>query len=64
MRVTIDTAACQGHGRCFTVASDVYESDDEGYGKAVSGVVAAGLEAQAEFGRASCPEGAISLSDA
>jgi ferredoxin len=61
MRVTIDTSACQGHGRCFTVAPEVYESDDEGYGKAVSEVIAPDLESQAELGRASCPERAIRL---
>jgi ferredoxin len=64
MRVTIDSAACQGHGRCFTLASEVYGSDDEGYGKTISEVVAPGLETQAELGRASCPERAIRLSDA
>ena len=30
MKVRVDNAACQGHGRCYAFAPDVFESDDEG----------------------------------
>ncbi len=32
MRVVIDHEACTGHGRCYTLAPDVFDSDDAGYG--------------------------------
>jgi ferredoxin len=32
MRARIDPTLCQGHGRCFDVAPDLFEDDGEGYG--------------------------------
>ncbi len=30
-RITIDTGRCSGHGRCYTLAPDVFDPDDEGF---------------------------------
>ena len=29
--ITIDTAKCSGHGRCYTIAPELFEPDDEGF---------------------------------
>ena len=61
MKVTVDRERCTGHGRCFSLAPSVYESDDDGYGYAPTGDLPADLTADAEFGRDSCPEQAIDI---
>jgi ferredoxin len=65
MKVEIDRELCSGHGRCFTLAGDVYRSDDEGYNADRGSVidVPAEHEAAAKLGIRSCPEAAISLVD-
>jgi ferredoxin len=61
MKVHVDNERCQGHGRCYTLAPDVFESDDDGYGRTISGDIGLELQASAETGRASCPERAITV---
>ena len=63
MKLGVDETRCTGHGRCYTVASDLLGFDDEGY------VTARGQtidlpETQIPYAReaaATCPEGAITL---
>jgi ferredoxin len=62
MQVTIDEQKCQGHGRCYAMAPQVYEADDEGRGLVIKPEVADGLREQAEQGIANCPESAITAS--
>jgi len=31
MRVRLDTELCQGHGRCYTLAPELFDSDDLGH---------------------------------
>ena len=31
MRLTVNGALCRGHGRCYTLAEDLLDFDDEGY---------------------------------
>jgi ferredoxin len=33
MKVQIDPGLCQGHGRCYDLAPDLFGADDEGYGQ-------------------------------
>jgi len=64
MRVVIDTNACTGHGRCYSLSPDVFESDDAGYGQVkVEGSLPPTLEEQARAAVANCPERAISIED-
>ena len=64
MRVTIDHDRCQGHGRCFTVAPALFDSDDLGNGTVIGdGTVAAGQRQLAQLAIANCPEGAITLEE-
>ena len=59
MRVRIDTERCTGHGRCYMLAPDVFETDDRGYGVVINDEVPAGLEEQARKAADNCPEQAV-----
>jgi len=64
MRVTIDPDRCQGHGRCFTIAPDLFDSDDLGSGVVLGdGDVPAGADQRARLAVANCPEGAVALEE-
>ena len=63
MKVRIDTEACTGHGRCYTLAPEVFDSDDRGYGLVISEELPEDRRAQALIGVQNCPEQAISIVD-
>jgi ferredoxin len=63
VRITIDTDRCTGHGRCYSLAPDLFDSDDRGYGTVREPEVPNGLEDQARTAVANCPEGAITSGD-
>ncbi len=64
MKVKVDQEKCQGHNRCFVVASELFELDDYGYAHEVGdGTVPAGLEEKARLAVANCPERAISIEE-
>jgi ferredoxin len=63
MRVIVDAAACQGHGRCYDLAPDVFEPDARGHvDVAVNGDLPAVLQPDAHIGVRNCPEAALRLS--
>ena len=50
MKVKVDQEKCQGHNRCFVVASELFELDDYGYAHEVGdGTVPPGLEEKARL---------------
>ena len=59
MKVRIDHDLCTGHGRCYTLAPDVFDSDDAGYGEVKAPDVRSELEQQARTGERNCPEHAV-----
>ncbi len=62
MKVQIDAGSCQGHGRCFDIAADLFSEDAEGYGTVTGdGTVPTGREDDARLAAANCPEQAIEL---
>jgi ferredoxin len=61
MKVRIDTAACTGHGRCYTLAPEVFQADDSGYGSVISEDIPEELRDKAEIGAQNCPERAITV---
>ncbi len=64
MRVRIDASRCQGHGRCFSLAPDVFDSDELGNGFVLGdGEVAADRERDVRLAAANCPEGAVVLEE-
>jgi ferredoxin len=67
MRVSIDATRCSGHGLCYVVAGELFEDDDNGFGRVRSEFsdtdIPAALVADAESAANSCPEQAIELAD-
>ena len=62
MRVAINSEVCQGHGRCYDLAPELFGDDDEGYGQVLGdGVVPPEQEHAARRAVANCPERAIEL---
>lgn len=61
-RVAVDADRCTGHGRCYTLAPDVFDSDEVGHCAVPAEEVPGELEAQAADAARNCPEGAITLS--
>ena len=63
MKVTIDADACTGHGRCYSLAPEVFSPDDEGHSQLITGEVPESLRDRAMIGVQNCPERAISIED-
>jgi ferredoxin len=62
MKLQIDSKVCQGHGRCYDLAPELFGDDDEGYGQVLGdGAVPPGNEHDARLAVANCPEHAIEL---
>lgn len=63
MKVRVEGSRCTGHGRCWTLAPDVYDADDDGFNNMGDTVVtvADGQEAVALRGAQACPEGALTV---
>ena len=62
MKVQIDPGRCQGHGRCYDLAPDLFGEDEEGYGTVLrDGAVPPDKEQDARRAVANCPERAIDL---
>lgn len=64
MTARVDTAACKGHGRCYMLAPDVFDCDDEGFAVVIG--QATTPTQIADLGRAvdNCPEQAITATPA
>ena len=63
MRVSIDRSLCTGHGRCFSLAPEVFGYDEEGFSVLKLETITPGREAAAHLGAGACPEGAITIDD-
>ncbi len=62
MRIILDNERCQGHGRCYNLAPDLFAPDDDGYAVVlVEGDLDPEQEAQAQLAAANCPEYAITV---
>ncbi len=60
--VSVDPDRCTGHGRCYTLAPDVFDADEVGHSIVRVEDVSGDLESQAVLAEQNCPEGAITLS--
>jgi ferredoxin len=64
MRLRIDAEMCTGHGRCYALAPEVFEPDEDGHGLVLhGGEVPAGLEDVARRAANNCPERAITVDE-
>ncbi len=60
-RVLVAADRCTGHGRCYTLAPDVFDADEAGHSVVLVHDVSGDLEAQAVTAEQNCPEGAITI---
>ena len=64
MKLTFDRDKCQGHNRCYLLAPELFDVDDEGYAVMIGdGTVPEGLERKAQLTIDNCPEYAIRLAE-
>ena len=61
-RVSVDADRCVGHGRCYTLAPEVFDADEVGHAILRVEDVSGELERHAVTGEQNCPEQAITLS--
>jgi ferredoxin len=62
VKVQIDPDRCQGHGRCYDLAPDLFGDDEEGYGQVLGdGTVPPNREREARLAMVNCPEHAIEV---
>lgn len=61
IRIEFDRERCQGHGRCYALAPEVYTPDDDGYCEQPAAEVPADLEEKARLGAMNCPEDALTI---
>jgi ferredoxin len=65
MKVKVDETLCAGHGRCYTLAPEVYSADEDGWcaERGEPFLIDPAKVNQGRLGAESCPENAISLTD-
>jgi ferredoxin len=64
MRIRVDLDRCQGHSRCYSLAPEVFDVDDDGFAYVlIDGDVPVHLEEKATLAAANCPERAITVEE-
>ena len=63
MRIVLHPDRCQGHGRCYTLAPDLFDADEVGHCVLLVDEVPADREDDARSGVENCPEQALALID-
>jgi ferredoxin len=61
MKAIVDVGKCQGHARCYAMAPNVFQLDEDGYNQTGETDVPPHQVDEARLGAASCPENAITL---
>lgn len=62
MKILLDTGKCQGHGRCYSLAPDLFDCDDLGTAVVlVTGDLNEEQLAKAKLAAGNCPEFAIEI---
>ncbi len=64
MKIRYDRRLCQGHNRCYMLAPELFDTDDEGYAiLLLAGDVPRELEEKARLAADNCPEFAIEIDE-
>jgi ferredoxin len=64
IRIHVDLDRCQGHSRCYALAPEVFDVDDDGFATVlIEGDLPTALEEKAALAAANCPERAISVEE-
>jgi ferredoxin len=63
MRIVLDSELCVGHGRCYTLAPDLFDADERGHCVVRVTEVPPELAGDARTGVANCPERALQIEE-
>ena len=63
VRLVLDADRCTGHGRCYSLAPELFDSDDEGHSVLLHPEVPEALEGQAWTAVQNCPEGCLRIDE-
>jgi ferredoxin len=64
MRIELDVDACVGHGRCYALATEVFDADDVGHCVIkITDDLPPDLVELARTGVSNCPEDALKIVD-
>jgi len=64
MKIRVDESRCEGHGRCYALAPQLFEADDIGNGHEIGdGIVPPDQEHNARLAALNCPEQAVIVED-
>jgi ferredoxin len=64
VKVSIDPEVCQGQGRCFSIAPDIFRFDELGNGVVIGdGALSTHNLERARLAQSNCPEHAISIEE-
>jgi ferredoxin len=61
VRIVLDTMRCTGHGRCYSLVPELFDSDDYGHSILRTPDVPIGLESRAQLAVENCPESCLRL---
>ena len=62
MKINYDRSLCCGHNRCYSLAPEIWDVDDEGYAiLRIEGEIPAELTEKAQLTADNCPEYAIKI---
>lgn len=61
MKIKVTRERCQGHARCWSMAPDLFELDEEGYIIPGDKIIASEDEQRASRAARSCPERALAV---
>jgi ferredoxin len=61
VHIRLDAERCQGHGRCYVLAPDLFDADEYGHCVLLVDEVPVGREDDARSGVENCPEQALAL---
>lgn len=64
MKITYNRELCQGHNRCYMLAPEIFDVDDEGYAVLqIEGEIPEHLHDKAQLCVDNCPEYAIEIAE-
>ncbi len=61
VKIRFDRERCTGHGRCYVLAAELFEEDDDGYCVVKQSEVPAASEPKARLAVNNCPEEALEI---
>ena len=61
MKLAVDVERCTGHGRCYALAPNVFDADDEGHCVLLAAEVPAAHQREARSAVLNCPEDALAI---